>query len=58
VVRPVDRVKHKLVVVENRGDDGNVGEVTTAEVRIIQNKEISLGDVVAKVGSDSLSGRR
>ena len=58
VVRPVDRVKHELVVVENRGDDGDVGEVTAAEVRIIQNKEISFGDVVAKVVPDGLSGRR
>src|SRR5207302_1123371 len=58
MVRPVDRVKHEPVVVENRRDDGDVREVTTAEVRIIQDKEIAFGDVAAKVVPDSLSGRR
>jgi hypothetical protein len=32
--------------------------VTAAEVRVIQDKEITLSDVVAKVVPDSLSGRR
>ena len=57
VVRPVDRIKHQLVIIENRGDDGDVREMTAAKVRIIQDKEISLGDVVAKVVPDSLSSR-
>src|SRR5207244_12050640 len=58
VMRPVDRVKHGPVVVENRRDDRNVREVTTTKLRIIQDKEIAFGDVVAKVIPDSLSGRR
>ena len=57
VMGTVDGVEHELVVVENRRDDGDIGEVATAEVRIVQDKQIALGNVLTKIVAYGLPGR-
>ena len=40
VVCPVDAVEEQATLVEDRTDDGDVREVATAEIRVVQDEQV------------------